>query len=291
MAELVKNAEQGRLHIKSPLMRESLLNKGLIESTQTDSEIDILPDVNVVALGGQSIIDRGKAALFPILDEIVACRENHKLIVGVGGGTRTRHTFHVCLDLGIPTGGMAMVAGAVDEQNIRMIGALLAKHKGVVLNKDHFLDLPLWLEYGMIPIITGMPPYHYWEPPTGERRLPGNGEDLGLYMVSEVLGARSLIYLKDEDGLYTSDPKKNPDAKLITRIGAQELLDSDPDDMLIERSVVETMLNARHTRQIRIINGLKPGLLTKALNGEDGGTLIYAEPKTATATAGAKGGK
>lgn len=287
MADLVKTAEKGRLHIKSPLMRESLLNKGLIESTETDSEIEILPDVNVVALGGQSIIDRGKAALFPILDEIVACRERHKLIVGVGGGTRTRHTYHVCLDLGIPTGGMAMVAGAVDEQNIRMIGALLAKNKGVVLNKDHFLDLPLWLEYGMIPIITGMPPYHYWEPPTGERRLPSNGEDFGLYMVSEVLGARSLIYIKDEDGLYTADPKKNSDAKFISRIGAQELLDSDPDDMIIERSVIETMRNARHTRQIRIINGLKPGLLTKALDDEDVGSLIYTEPRSS----GAKGGQ
>ena len=79
MADLVKTAEEGRLHIKSPLMRESLLNKRLIESTETDSEIEILPDVNVVALGGQSIIDRGRAALFPILDEIVACRERHKL--------------------------------------------------------------------------------------------------------------------------------------------------------------------------------------------------------------------
>ena len=288
MAELVKSAEQGRLHIKSPLMRESLLNKGLIESTETDSEIDILPDVNVVALGGQSIIDRGKAALFPVLDEIVACRQKHKIIVGVGGGTRTRHTFHVCLDLGIPTGGMAMVAGAVDEQNVRMIGALLAKHKGVVLNKDHFLDLPLWLEYGMIPIITGMPPYHYWEPPTGDKRLPSNGEDFGLYMVSEVLGARSIIYLKDEDGLYTSDPKKNSEAKFISRIGAKELLDSDPDDMLIERAVIETMRNARHTKQIRIINGLKPGLLTQALDGAEVGSLIYSEPRVAAA---AKGGR
>lgn len=292
MAELVKSAAEGRLHIKSPLMRESLLNKGLIQSTETEQEIDILPDVNVVALGGQSIIDRGKAALFPILDEIVACRERHKIIVGVGGGTRTRHTYHVCLDLGIPTGGLAMVAGAVDEQNVRMIGALLAKHKGVVLNKDHFLDLPLWLEYGMIPIITGMPPYHYWEPPSGERRLPGNGEDLGLYMVSEVLGARSLIYLKDEDGLYTADPKKNSNAVFISRIRAQELLENDPDDMLIERSVVETMRNARHTREIRIINGLKPGLLTQALNGEQVGTLIYTEPRSTNAqSAVAKGGR
>lgn len=72
--------------------------------------------------------------------------------------------------------------------------ALLAKHKGITLNKDHFLDLPLWLEAGMIPIMTGMPPYHYWEPPVGDRRVPAHGEDLGMFMVSEVLGARSMIF-------------------------------------------------------------------------------------------------
>ena len=158
-----------------------------------------------------------------------------------------------------------------------MIGCLLAKHKGVVLNKDHFLDLPLWLEYGMIPIMTGMPPYHYWEPPTGRKRLPSHGEDTGLFMVSEVLGVRSIIYLKDEDGLYTEDPKKNPNAEFIKTGTARELLDRNLPDMLIEPSVLKTMIDARHTRRLQIINGLKPELLTAALEGEQVGTIIYSD--------------
>ncbi|MBI3463069.1 MAG: uridine kinase [Planctomycetes bacterium] len=277
MAEIIKGVGGRRTHIKSRLMRESLLDKGVVRSTQTDQEISILPDVNVLALGGQSIIDRGKGVLFPLLDEIVRCRKKHKIIIGVGGGARTRHTYHVCLDLGIPTGGLAMVAGAVDEQNSKMIGCLLAKHKGIVLNKDHFLDLPLWLEYGMIPIMTGMPPYHYWEPPTGEQRLPSNGEDSGLYMVAEVMGVRSIIYLKDEDGLYTADPKKDPSAEFIPQITARELLARNLPDLLIEPAVVKTMLNARHTRRIQIINGLKPEFLRPALEGKQVGTIIYAD--------------
>jgi molybdenum storage protein len=58
--------------------------------------------------------------------------------------------------------------------------------------------------------------------------------------------------------------------------------------MLIERAVIETMRNARHTKQIRIINGLKPGLLTQALDGAEVGSLIYSEPRVAAA---AKGGR
>src|SRR5690606_24100964 len=196
------------------------------------------------------------------------------IIIGVGGGARLRHTFHICLDLGIPTGGLAMVAGAVDEQNTRMLASLLAKHKGIALNKDHFLDLPLWLESGMIPIMTGMPPYHYWEPPAGKSRIPENGNDLGIYMISEVLGARSMVFLKDENGLYTNDPKADSKAEFIPYVKVDELLAMDLPDLIIERAVLETMKTARHTTRIQIVNGLKPDLLLAALNGEHVGTII-----------------
>lgn len=267
-------------------MRESLLDKKVINSTSTETEINIMPDVNIVVLGGQSILDRGKAALMPVIDEIVRCRKKRKLIVGVGAGARVRHTYHICLDLGIPLGGLAMVAGAVDEQNTRIVATLMAKHKGIGLNKDHFLDLPLWLEAGMIPIMTGMPPYHYWEPPSGGNRVPENGEDVGMYMVSEVLGARSMIFIKDEDGLYTADPKKDRNATLIREIEAGELLAMNLPEMVIERSVITTMLNARHTKQIQIINGLKPEMLGRALAGEPVGTVIYTGHENAPSRRG-----
>src|SRR5207245_3921593 len=126
---------------------------------------------------GRAFLSGGQRGRGPVLHRVGAARKKHKVIIGVGGGARVRHTFHICLDLGIPLGGLAMVAGAVDEQNTRLVSAVLAKHKGIALNKDHFLDLPLWLEAGMIPIMTGMPPYHYWEPPAGTQRTPPHGED------------------------------------------------------------------------------------------------------------------
>ncbi len=35
------------------------------------------------------------------------------------------------------------------------------------------------------------------------------------------------------------------------------------------------MLTARHVREIQFVNGLKPGQLTAALDGEPVGTIIY----------------
>lgn len=280
MADIIKQGEGHRTHIRSPLMRESLMDRRVLAANDTEPVLPILPDVHVVHLGGASILDRGKAALVPLLDEIVECRKTHKILLGVGGGARMRHTYHVALDLGIPTGGLAMVAGAVNEQNRYMVQALLAKHGGVVLHKDHYVVLPLWLASGMIPILSGMPPYHYWEPPTGTRRVPHYREDFGLYMVSEVLGAASMIFVKDEDGLYTADPKKHPAAEFIPHITAAELLTRDQAEFIIDRSVIKSMIHARKTRRVQVINGLKPGLLTRALAGESVGTVITA-PKEA----------
>jgi molybdenum storage protein len=44
---------------------------------------------------------------------------------------------------------------------------------------------------------------------------------------------------------------------------------------VVERAVLEIMLNARHIQEIQFVNGLKPGQLTAALNGEPVGTIIY----------------
>ncbi len=277
MDEIVYGKNGKQTHIKGRLMAESLVDRDVMRSTSTPRELDILPYVNVVGIGGHSIMDRGRKAILPLVDEIVKNKKRHKMILGVSGGTRTRHVFAIALDLGIPTGGLAHVAGASEEQNEKILQAVLAKHGGIQMTKDHFWDIPHKLASGMIPIMIGMPPYHYWEQPPRQGRLPMNGSDLGLFTFAESLGARSLIYVKDRDGLYTADPAKDPGAKLIKRVGVRELLRRELPELIIEPMVLETMLHARHVREIRVVNGLKKGSLTKALDGKPCGTVIYQE--------------
>ncbi|MEJ2680060.1 MAG: uridine kinase, partial [Gammaproteobacteria bacterium] len=108
-------------------------------------------------------------------------------------------------------------------------------------------------------------------------RIPPHRTDTGSYLISEVLGAKSMIYIKDEKGLYTADPKKDKHAMFIPNISTTELLAMDLQDVVVERAVLEMMNNARHRRSIQIVNGLEPGQLTRALNGESVGTMIYAD--------------
>lgn len=276
MSELIPGEGTERVHIKSRFTRESLVDKKVMDSTHSDKEVDILPYVNIISIGGQSILDKGKRAVFPLVDEIVENKPKHKMIIGVGGGIRVRHTFSVAIDLGLPTGGLAHLAGAAEEQYEKMLQALLAKHGGIQLTKDHFWDIPHKLASGMIPIMIGMPPYHFWEQPTRKGRLPMNRSDFGLFIFSEALGARTLTYVKDVDGVYTENPKKNPDAKFIPKISAKELLDMDLDDLPIEHMVLEGLLTSRHINSIQVINGLKKGNLTRALNKEHVGTIIHS---------------
>jgi molybdenum storage protein len=158
-----------------------------------------------------------------------------------------------------------------------MLQMLLAKHGGLFIMHDDFEKLPLYFRLGCIPIMTGMPPFGYWEKPTENGRIPQHRTDAGVFLTAEVLGSKRAIFIKDEDGLYEDDPKKNPNAKHIPRIGAKELLARDLPDMVLERVVIEYMPRARFCTELQIVNGMKRGLVTRALAGEDVGTIIYKD--------------
>jgi molybdenum storage protein len=264
----------GRTHIESNLMRESLVDRKVIARTHSEREFEVLPDVMLVGIGGQSIFDRGKDAILPMSEELAEARGKVKMIVGVGGGTRVRHTISVALDLGLPTGGVAQLVGAMEEANAVLLNALLAKKRSMVMQREHFWELPLYLENGMLPIVISTPPYHFWEPPAEEGPLPTHGSDFGLFILAEVLGMKRMVFVKDVDGLYNKDPKKHDDAKLIKRTTLGALFADMPADLPIDRQLLDAWRTARHVERIQIVNGLKRGELTRALAGEDVGTII-----------------
>jgi molybdenum storage protein len=272
-------AHDGRNHIVSPLMRESLVDRTVAERTASPRELAILPDVLLVGLGGQSIFDRGRGAVLPVVAELAAARAaRRRLVIAVGGGTRVRHTVSIALDLGLPTGGVAQLVGAMEEANAVFLNALLAKHGSIVMQREHFWELPLYLESGMLPIVISIPPYHFWEPPPeGGSPLPVHGSDFGMFIHAEVLGMQRILFVKDEDGLHDRDPKRHKHARLIRSIGLAELLADLPDELIVDRALFECWRAARHVRQVQIVNGLRPGELARALAGEDVGTVITKE--------------
>jgi molybdenum storage protein len=259
------------------LVRGNLTDTELLARTDENPVIQILPDANVIKIGGQSLIDRGRAAVFPLIEEVVENLGRHKMIIGTGAGTRARHAYSVGIDLGMPTGVLSVLGTFVSMQNARMLHYLLAKHGIPFIEPVQFPQLPLYLEERKAVIFFGMPPYTFWQKNPAVGRIPPHRTDTGVYLISEVFGTRSMIYVKDEDGLYTADPKKDRNAKFIPRVTLDELKEMDLADVVVERAVLELMENAENRRSVQVINGLVKGNLTRALEGEEVGTIITAD--------------
>ena len=108
---------------------------------------------------------------------------------------------------------------------------------------------------------------------------PGQSTTTVSALIAEAISADLLIIATDVDGIYEKDPKKYPDAKLLTEttidtlkkifdksiIEAGEYKLLDPYTLkILERSKIKTI----------IINGKNPGNIIKAIKGEKIGTLI-----------------
>ncbi|MCX5902542.1 MAG: uridine kinase [Proteobacteria bacterium] len=274
---LLRDRDGRRLHVKSRLMGESLVSRTLIDKLVIAPQQRLFPDVTILKIGGQSICDRGKKALPGVIREIAANKKKHKMLLVTGGGTRSRHIDAIGLELGMPTGVIAKFGSSSSEQNALLVSMLLSPWGGIKIGHDEIVKLPTYFTQGCIPVMHGMPPYDYFAIPPAKGRIPIHRTDVGAIILADLIGAKNCIFVKDEKGLYTDDPKKNPGAKFIPRIEVKQLLKKDLDDLIIERPCLEILQNSEVVNQIQIINGLEKGTITKALNGEKVGTVIYKE--------------
>lgn len=271
---LIRERDGKRLHVKSKLMGESLVGKTFMDSLHVAPQERLFPDVNIMKIGGQSICDRGTRALPAVIKEIVASAKRHKILLTTGGGTRSRHIYSIGLELGMPTGIIAKFGSSISEQNALLVATLLAPWGGIKIGHDDVTKLYTYFSQGCIPVMQGMPPYDYFALPSPKWRIPIHRTDVGTLIAADLIGARSCIFVKDEKGLFTDDPKKNDKAEFIPKISVKDLLALDLDDLIIERPCLEILRDSEVIEKIQIVNGLEKGNITKALNGKPVGTII-----------------
>ncbi len=266
-----------RHHLSSLLMRESLLDKELMRSTDSPV-VRMLPDAHAVKIGASSILDHGRAATEPVVQALGEILRTEKLILSTGGGARTRHLFSIGIDLGLPTGVLAQLSAADALGNAHLLGTLLASH-GVVAIPPEILGhlLPLFIKAAPGVIFHGVPPYALWEHPPRVGRIPPHRADAGAFLLAENFGTKSLVLVKDVDGVHLEDPKSNPDAALISEISARELVRRNLATLPFDRVVLDLMETARLIDRFQIVNGRKPERIARALAGERVGTVVYKD--------------
>ncbi|HEX3802859.1 MAG TPA: hypothetical protein VHV75_08485 [Solirubrobacteraceae bacterium] len=263
---------EGARHLASRLTAESLQDRQLLRRTDAVAVRTLLPGIAVVKLGGASILDRGPEALLPVITELGTLAAKYPLLITVGEGARGRHVYGIAADLGLPTGMLASLGSSVAEQNALIVRTLMMEH-GAVAPPVGLLPIVL---NGQPVVMSGMPPFGWWEPPPTSGRVPEHRTDAGTFLTAEVFGCATVIYVKDQDGLYDRDPAAHPEASLIPEITVSELLARKLDDLPIDPIVLELLSNARLVKKVQIVNGLRPGAITRALAGNPEGSVITA---------------
>ncbi|MGZ7124145.1 MAG: amino acid kinase family protein [Halobacteriota archaeon] len=265
-----------RLGLESKMKNETLVRRAFLKGLEEGEQLRLLPELNVIKLGGHGTIDYGREVVLPLVEEIGEASGSYQILVVTGGGARVRHVLDIGADLGMPTGILAELASKVSEQNAIMMALLFSPYNGTRIKREDLLDLPMLFHLGVLPVIHGTPPYGLYEHPPEIGRIPPHRTDTGALLMAEVLGARSCILVKDVDGLYTENPNVNPNAEFIKEISASELLAMELEDLVLEPMVVELLHNTVNVKEVKIVNGLVPGNVTKALKRQNVGTVIHS---------------
>jgi len=263
--------------VPSALMRQTLLDRELVRAVD-GPVVRLLPWLNIVAIGGRSIIDRGGEALGPIVEVLRGALGEHRMLILTGAGIRGRHVLGVGLDLGLPTGVLAGLIATEAEQNGHLLAALLAGDGVSYLSHTTVAhQLPIHLAGAPAAVSNGFPPYELYEFPPEIGKIPPHRSDAGAFLLADAYGAARTIYVKDVDGVMTHDPagSRSAEAELIERVSVDELRAMNLGSLPIDSLVLELMTRAKHQKEIQIVNGLKPENITRALRGEPVGTIIH----------------
>jgi molybdenum storage protein len=273
------NQTDRRHHVQSMLMRESLIDKQVVADTDQQTPIvRMLPMAHVVKIGGRSILEAGHAVVQPLVEKIGKLLEREKIILGVGGGVRSRHVFSIGLDLGLPTGVLAQLSVADALGNAHILGTLLAPYGVVAIPPEIFGHLlPLFIHSAPGVIFNGVPPYSLWEHPPQVGRIPPHRTDAGCFILAECFGCKSVTLVKDVKGLFTEDPRRNPGASFIDQISVAELKNRQLPTLPFDPVLLELLTNARLINRFQLVNGRDPEAVERAVSGEHVGTIVHAD--------------
>ncbi|ACB95325.1 molybdenum storage protein subunit alpha [Beijerinckia indica] len=275
------NAANTIKHVASPLARQTLLDRDLTRPVSAKRPIRLLPWLQVIKIGGRSIMDRGPEAILPVVEEIRKLLPEHRLLILTGAGIRARHLYGVGLDLGLPVGSLAPLAATEAGQNGHILASLLAPEGVSYIEHPTVANqLAIHLTAARAVVGSAFPPYHHHEFPTS--RIPPHRADTGAFLIADALGAAGLTIVEDVDGVYDTDPNApgGEKAHLLKETRAADLAKVEG-TLPFDRALLEVMATARQLERVQVVNGLVPGRITAALRGEHVGTIVHTGAQAA----------
>jgi len=220
----------------------------------------------VVRLGGSVVASPVNTALLGKYAELVKTirSEGHEVAVVVGGGGMAREFIGIAKDLGLDMQAQDEVAISVSRLYAQLF---LKKLGGVGCSKVAITldDAAKCLSEGKIAVMGGL--------------KPGITTDAVAALVAERVDADLLIKGTDQDGVYSKDPRKHPDAVKLDSVTLDDLpriFEQDTHSAGIHQIIDPEAIKVlkRHRVKLIVVNGFNPENILAAVNGEKVGTAI-----------------
>lgn len=191
--------------------------------------------------------------LIPIINKVK--RKVDLLILGIGGGEYIRNYYSSLVGLGLSQKQMEWLAIDLLKTNARLLSYLFSGKPVFDLNK---------IPRAKVLVISGIE--------------PGRSTDANTALLAEKFKVDLFIMLTDVAGLYTKDPKRYKDAKLVKKVSFSEL-----DKFLVKKvspgkyGIIDPLaLKVIKRSKIHsfIISGKNPRVILDILKGLKRGTEI-----------------
>jgi uridylate kinase len=190
----------------------------------------------------------------------------HRLIVIVGGGEPSRAYIKAARSLGADLATCDEAGIMVTRLNALLFSIALGEASSrKIIGSFEELEEQLAAAEGKILVGGGF--------------TPAQSTDAVAALAAERMNADLLIKTTDVDGVYDSDPEKNPDAKLLREVDIRRLreilsrCESTPGEYRLLDQVSLSILE-RSRIPVVIVNGSDPGNIIRAASGEKVGTRI-----------------
>jgi uridylate kinase len=220
----------------------------------------------VISLGGSILIpsleNHTIREYVPVLKKIA---KKHRLFVVVGGGGEARRYITITRDLGIDEGTSDEIGILITRLNATMLIAALGEDAYPKVAETHS-EAKKFSEHGKIVVMGGI--------------TPGQTTDAVAAVLAERVGAAVFINATSVDGIYSEDPKKNPDATRFDMITPKKLLEIVGGKGLGAGSnnvldIVAARVVERSGIPLVVLDGREPKNLAEAiLKGKFRGTVV-----------------
>lgn len=181
-------------------------------------------------------------------------KESKKIVVGIGGGKLVRNYYKRTTKFLSPR-EQEMIAIDLLRANARFLAYILGGKPVFSLSK---------LPRSKVLVVSGI--------------KPGRSTDANTAILASKIKAHKLIILTDVDGIYTKDPKKYSNARLIRKIRFKDLMQYSKKKVSPGNYGVVDPLALKIISKFKIntfvMNGTNPRNILRVLNGERIGTEI-----------------